>query len=98
MLSHRPEMAGWGLQQIPTHRARRGAMLPERLDDVLADLPLVHLVWTVDQPLRANLRVPFGERGILREPERAVELDRGVDHLVHHVGMEDFRDRILLPD
>ena len=39
------------LQQIPTHGARRGAMLAVRLDDVLADLPTVHLVRTIDQPL-----------------------------------------------
>src|SRR4051812_9411429 len=70
------------LQQIPTDRARGRAVLAERLDDVLADLPPMHLVRTVDQPLRAHLRVPFGERGILAEAERAVELDRGVDHLV----------------
>ena len=53
-------------------------MLAERLDDVLADPPLVHFVGTVDQPLRAHLGVPFGERRILAEAERAVELDRGV--------------------
>ena len=52
----------------------------------------------VDQPLRAYLRVPFGERRILGEAERAVQLDRGVDHLVYHVGMEDLRDRVLLAD
>ena len=73
-------------------------MLAERLDDVLADLPLVHLVRTVDQPLRADLRVPFRQRRILAEAERAVQLDRGVDHLVHHVGMEDLGDRVLLPE
>src|SRR6476469_4771154 len=32
------------LQQIPAHRARRRAMFAERLDDVLADLPLVPFV------------------------------------------------------
>src|SRR4051794_22186307 len=49
------------LQQIPAGRTCRGAVLAERLDDVLADLPLVHLVRTIDQTLRAHLRVPFGE-------------------------------------
>ena len=70
----------------------------ERLDDVLADLPLVHFVGTVDQPLRAHLGVPFRQRRILGKAERAVQLDRGVDHLVHHVGMEDLGDRVFLPD
>jgi hypothetical protein len=44
------------------------------------------------------LRVPFGERRILAEAERAVQLDRGVDNLVHHMRMEDLCDRVLLPD
>src|SRR5712672_30429 len=38
------------LQQIPAGGACCRAVLAERLDDVLADLPLVHLVRTVDQP------------------------------------------------
>src|SRR3954454_1537510 len=86
------------LQQIAARGTCRGAVLAERLDDVLADLPLVYFVGTVDQPLRAHLRVPFGERGILAEAERAVELDRGVDHLVHHVRVVDLGDRVLLAD
>src|SRR6476659_5253835 len=85
------------LQQIPAGRARRRPMFAERLDDVLSDLPLVYFVGPVDEPLRAHLGVPFGERRILAEAERAVKLDRSVDNLVHHMRMEDLGDRVLLP-
>ena len=60
-------------------------MLTECLDHVAADLPFVHFVRAVDQALRAHLRIPGGQRRILRKAERAVELDCGVEHMVHHV-------------
>ena len=40
--------------------------------------------------------VPGGERRIEAVAERAVELDGGVDDLVHHVGEEDLGDAVLL--
>src|SRR5665647_1415882 len=52
------------LDQIAAGGRRRGAVLPKRLDDVAADLPFVHLVGAVDQPLRADLGVPLGENRI----------------------------------
>src|SRR5258708_9238923 len=69
--------------QIATRGQRRGAVLAERLDDVAADSPLMHFVGPVDQPLRAHLRVPLRQDGILPEAERAEQLDRGVVHAVH---------------
>src|ERR1700676_2297173 len=83
--------------QIAARPQRRGAVLAECLDDVAADPPAVHLVGTVDQPLRAHLGVPLRQSGILAEAERAVQLDRGVDHMVHHVREIHFGDRVLLP-
>src|SRR3984957_290649 len=85
------------LNQIAARGRGRGAVLAEGLDDVAADPPSVHFVRAVDQPLRAHLRVPLREYGILAEAERAVELDRGVDHVVHHVRQIPLCDRILLP-
>src|ERR1700722_2244617 len=85
------------LKQITARSRRRGAVLAEGLDDIAADPPSVHLIRTVDQPLRTHLRVPFREDGVLAEAERAVELDRGVDHVVHHVRQIHLCDRILLP-
>ena len=72
-------------------------MFLERLDDVASDRPAMDFVGAVDQPLRADMGVPGGQRRILAVAERAVELDRGVDHLVHHVGEEDLGDGIFLP-
>src|SRR5947208_846839 len=51
---------------------------------------------TSSQRLRADARVPAGERRVLAVAERAVELDRRVDDLVHHVRQEDLRDGVLL--
>src|SRR5258705_3397144 len=53
------------LKQITTRSQGRGAVLAKRLDDVAADLPSVHFVGTVDQPLRADLRVPLRQNGVL---------------------------------
>src|SRR5689334_15042020 len=86
------------LQQIAARRQSRRAVLAEGLDDVAADFPFVHFVGPVHQPLRAHLGVPLGERRILGKAERAVKLDRGVDHMMHHVREEHFRDRVLLPE
>ena len=36
--------------------------------------------------------------GVSCVAERAVQLDRGVDDVVHHVREEHLRDRVLLPD
>src|SRR3979409_1443534 len=94
-LSSSPTMTPSSLQQIPTRSARGGAMLAERLDDVAADPPFMDLVGTVDQPLRAHLGVPFRQRRILAEAERAVELDRGVDYVMHHVRQIHFCDRVF---
>src|SRR5450631_4130031 len=82
--------------QIPSGSRGRGAVFAKSLDDVAADFPPVHLVGTVDQPLRADLGVPFRQNGILAEAERAVQLDRGVDDVVDHVGQIYFCDRVFL--
>src|SRR5438067_9293837 len=85
------------LVQLAAARGRRRAVLLVRTQQVAADGPAMHFVRAVDEALRADARVPAGERRVFAVAERAVELDRGVDDLVHHVRQEDLRDRVLLP-
>ena len=56
------------------------------------------LVRPVDEALRADVSVPGGKRRIERIAERAVQLDRGVHHVMHHVGEVDLGDAVLLAD
>ena len=46
----------------------------------------MNFVWSVHEPLRADAGVPSRQWRIMAVAERAVELDRRVDNLMHHVG------------
>ncbi len=85
-----------GYSMSPPQARRRRAVLLVRPQEVAAHRPAVHLVRAIDEPLRADARVPAGERRVLAVAERAVQLDRRVDDLVHHVRQVHLRDRVLL--
>ena len=61
-----------------------------------AEHHLVHFGRAVDEPRLARVAVDPLERRVLRVAARAVQLDRGVDGLVQHVGDRDFRHRDFL--
>ncbi len=67
------------------------------LDHVAPDGPAVNFVRSVHQTLRADVGVPGGQRRIAAVAQGPVQLDRGIDDLVHHVRQEHLGDGVFLP-
>ena len=62
----------------------------------LGDDHLVHLVGAVVDARGALVAIPVGQRGVVGHAQRAVHLDRAIDHALQHVGDEELDQRDLI--
>src|SRR5207244_5475872 len=90
-------VAGWGRPGSSRLRELPAAAGPIRLEDIAAYYHAMDLVRPVDQPHGACDEVHRPERRQVGESERAVDLDRAVDHVVQHARGVELYERDLDP-
>ncbi len=87
------------LRSTANRRPRPSAVVPCSRNALMTLRPTFHLC-TSSGPSTSRCErtcvYHLARMRILAEAERAVQLDRGVDHVVHHVRQIHFRDRIFL--
>src|SRR3954470_13446404 len=83
-----------GGQVLGRHAVRRRLIAAQ---DLARDRLAVHLVRAVVEARRARVAVHRLEREVGRVAERAVDLQRAVDDVVHDAGTEELDERDVLP-